>query len=93
MKKTPTRKQLEESADTAWKDAIRDHIKVRYKEKIPKGWYTADQISKQIGHNKEYTSRYLSELINAGKAERKKFAQLIVADPPYYRRLPMFRLI
>jgi hypothetical protein len=93
MRKQPTKKQLEESADTAWKDAIRDHVKKRYAEKIPKGWYTADQISKQIGHNKEYTSRHLSELIRAGKAERKKFSLLVNAEPPYHRRLPMFRLL
>lgn len=95
MKKTPSKKQLEESADTAWKDAILDHVKNRYEEKPPKGegWYTAEEISKQIGHNKEYTSRHLAELIELGKAQRKKFSRMVRADPPYCRRLPMFRLL
>jgi len=81
------------TADLKWADALQKHILGRYEEPIPEGWQTADEISKQIGHNKEYTSRWLSRMISEGKAERKQFSRVVNADPPYRRRLPMFRLL
>lgn len=94
-KQNPTRRKLEESADTAWKDAILAQVKTRYEGKPPaeEGWYTVQEIADQIGHRKEYTCRHLAELIALGKAERKKFSLLVRADPPYCRLLPMFRLL
>ena len=80
-------------ADLKWADALQKHILGRHEEPIPEGWQTADQISKEIGHNKEYTSRWLSRMILEGKAERKLFSRVVNSDPPYRRRLPMFRLL
>jgi len=89
-----------------WVKALADHILKRDEEEIPPGWLTTKQIAKLFKRTPTTTSRIISQMVRAGKAEMKKFKGTICAEKKkhneslrcgprqkYLRRTPYFRLI
>jgi DNA-binding transcriptional regulator YhcF (GntR family) len=89
-----------------WVKALADHILKRDEEEIPPGWLSTKQIAKLFKRTPTTTSRIISQMVRAGKAEMKKFKGTICAQrkkhneslrcgprQKYLRRTPYFRLI
>jgi len=89
-----------------WVKALADHILKRDEEEIPPGWLTTKQIAKLFNRTPTTTSRIISQMVRAGKAEMKKFKGTICAQrkkhneslrcgprQKYLRKTPYFRLI
>jgi DNA-binding transcriptional regulator YhcF (GntR family) len=89
-----------------WVKALADHILQRDEEEIPPGWLSTKQIAKLFKRTPTTTSRIISQMVRAGKAEMKKFKGTICAQrkkhneslrsgpsQKYLRKTPYFRLI
>lgn len=89
-----------------WVKALAEHILERDEEEIPPGWLSTKQIAKLFKRTPVTTSRIVSQMVRAGKAEMKKFKGTICAQrkkhneslrsgpsQKYLRRTPYFRLI
>ena len=54
-------------------DLLKAILNSRSGDTIPSGWYTAEQIAKQAGLKKSTTSKLLTDSLETGTIERKKF--------------------
>ena len=55
-----------------WLKAIASASQSRI-DKVPKGWFTRDQISQKIKKGSTSTRDYIRKLLQQGKAERQDF--------------------
>ena len=91
---------------STWVKALEKYISTKGEEVIPPGWLTTKQIAKLFNRTPTTTSRIISQMVRAGKAEMKKFKGTICAKKKkhneslrcgprqkYLRKTPYFRLI
>jgi hypothetical protein len=84
-----------------WANALAEHLAGRRIEPIPPGWKSMDDLEKIFKYNRSTISKLMSRMVKEGRAEKRKFYQVIKAgnNPAgfgprrsYTRKMPFFKL-
>jgi len=62
-----------------WANALAEHLAGRRIEPIPPGWKSIDDLVKIYGYTRPTISRLMAQMVKEGKAEKKRFYQLVKA--------------
>jgi len=62
-----------------WANALAEHLAGRRIEPIPPGWKSIDDLVKIYGYTRPTISRLMARMVKEGRAEKKKFYQLVKA--------------
>lgn len=75
----------------SWVNRLESHLKTDGLEKVPAGWLTSDQISRQMGRANSSTRHMIVSQVRSGWLEMKKFRIQVgdrVVATPHYRPAP-----
>jgi len=62
-----------------WAEALAEHMAGRRIEPIPPGWKSIEDLQKIFGYTRPTISRLMARMVKEGRAEKKKFYQLVKA--------------
>ena len=71
-----------------WAEALAEHMAGRRIEPIPPGWKSIDDLVKIYGYTRPTISRIMARMVREGRAEKKKFYQLVRAGKNFSKYGP-----
>ena len=71
-----------------WAEALAEHMAGLMIEPIPPGWKSIDDLVKIYGYTRPTISRLMARMVREGRAEKKKFYQLVKAGKNFSKYGP-----
>jgi predicted transcriptional regulator len=71
-----------------WAEALAEHMAGRRIEPIPPGWKSIEDLQKIFEYTRPTISRMMSRMVREGRAEKRKFYQLVKAGKNFSKYGP-----
>jgi hypothetical protein len=72
-----------------WLKKLQYDLDAKKSDKVPAGWFTADQIFEANAYSNSHARRIIYDAVKAGLMERKEYR---ILSGSYLRKVPHYRL-